>query len=430
MSITSALPEITGAAATVRPRLIPRLGPRSARLLLLFGGILVALLIAEVTLRVSGFNYFNPYIVDRDVGYSLRPGAEGWWQKEGLTYVKINSHGFRDREHTIAKPPGTLRIAILGDSYAEAFQVPLEQAFWSVMERKLQECPQAARPKVEVLNFGVSGFSTARELILLQKRVWQYSPDVIMLLVTPGNDIRDNSRALNRYASLPLPYFVSRDGKLILDDSLLAARNRSLTFRLQRSVIGRSFNWVQNHLRLLGLIYTVREAYQVSSGASTHPSNHQKQQFGTIGPSGEPGLDSEVFREPVNPDWDDAWRVTEALIVQMRDEVRAKGARLLVVTGSNGIQVSPDPAARQEFMNRLGIRSLWYPDERIKALGEHERFKVLNLAPALEEYASRNKVFLHGSGDAKGRGHWNDLGHRLAGELVAGELCRLVTEGG
>lgn len=419
--------EITGSTAKLRPRLIPRLGLRRARLLLLIGGILVALLIAEVALRVSGFTYFNPYIADRDVGYSLRPGAEGWWQKEGLTYVKINSHGFRDREHTIAKPPDTLRIAVLGDSYGEAFQVPLENAFWSVMERKLQECPQAARSKVEVLNFGVSGFSTARELILLQKRVWQYSPDVIVLLVTTGNDVRDNSRTLNAYANLPLPYFVSQDGRLILDDSLLAARNRTLTFRLQQSFIGKSFNWFQNHLRLLGLIYTAREAYQASRQASSQESDHQKQQAENVRSAGELGLDSEVYREPVNPDWNDAWRVTEALIVQMRDEVRAKGAKFLVVTGSMGIQVSPDPDTRQESMNRLGIRSLFYPDQRIKALGEREGFKVLNLAPALAEYASRNKVFLHGAGDAKGRGHWNEIGHRLAGELVAQELCKAVT---
>ncbi len=376
----------------------------------------MALMIAEVALRVSGFTYFNPYIVDQDVGYTLRPGAEGWWKKEALTHVKINSHGFRDLEHTIAKPPGTLRVAILGDSFAEAFQVPLEKTFWSVMEQKLQECPQAARSKIEVLNFGVSGFSTARELILLQKHVWQYSPDVIVLLVTTGNDVRDNSRTLNAYENHALPYFVFQDDRLILDDSLLAAQNHSLIFRLHRSFIGKSFNWVQNHLRLLGLIYTAREAYQSSSQASERRKHASS--------AGEPGSDSEVYREPVGPEWEDAWRVTEALMVQMSDEVRAKRAEFLVVTGSMGIQVNPDSNVRQEFMNRLGIRSLFYPDDRIKALGEREGFRVLNLAPVLEDYATRNKVFLHGADETKGKGHWNEIGHRLAGELIGQELCK------
>ena len=394
--------------------------PRVAKLLSLLGGILVALLIAEVALRVAGFTYFNPSMVDQDVGYALRPGAEGWWKREGLTYVKINSDGFHDREHTIAKPPDTFRIAVLGDSFVEAFQVPAEKAFWSVLERKLQECPPAGKSKVEVLSFGVSGFSTARELIQLQKRVWQYSPDVIILLVTTGNDVRDNSRTLNAFPSQPLPYFIYQDGRLILDDSLVAARNRTLTFRLQQSLIGKSFNWVQNHVRLLGLIYTVREAYQSSSQVPERMKHLSTQS--------ETGLDSEVYDEPRSPEWDDAWRVTEGLLVEMRDEVGAKGAKFLVVTGSMGIQVNPDPSVRQEFMNRLGIRSLFYPDGRIKALGEREGFAVLNLAPTLEEYATRNKVFLHGEGDTKGRGHWNEIGHRLAGELIAQELCKEITE--
>jgi hypothetical protein len=395
-----------------------------AKLLLLFGGILVGLLIAEVALRVSGFTYFNPYIVDADVGYSLRPNAEGWWQKEGHTYVRVNSQGFRDREHTIAKPPNTVRIAVLGDSYAEAFQVPQEKAFWSVVERKLQECPQSSGHSVEVLNFGVSGFSTARELILLRKRVWQYSPDVIVLLVTTGNDIRDNSRRLSPYAGMPLPYFVFQDGKLTLDDSQLEARNRSLAFGLRKSFVGRFVNWIQDHVRVAGLFYTVREAYQSPSQASAR----QKEQTNNLAEPSELGMDSEVFHEPVTPDWKDAWQVTEGLIVMMRDEVRSKGAKFLVVVGSRGIQVSPKFEVRQEYMNRLGIRRLFYPEERFKALGEREGFQVLNLAPSLADYAGRNQVFLHGAGDTIGRGHWNEMGHEVAGELIAQELCRTLTD--
>lgn len=415
VDIRSAMTKGTASQAQLRPRFIPRLGPRFAKLLLLFGGILVALLIAEIGLRISGFTYFNPYIVDEDVSYTLRSGAEGWWKREGLTYVKINSQGFHDREHTIAKPPNTIRIAVLGDSFTEAFQVAQEKSFASVMERKLQECPHAANSQIEVLSFGVSGFSTARELILLQKHVWQYSPDVVVLQFTTGNDIRDNSRTLNAYPKEALPYFVFQNGKLTLDDSLLAARNKTLTFRLQRSFVGRRFNWIQNHLRLLGLVYTVREAYQSSKVPERmKPLTHQ----------GERGLDSEVYAEPASPEWDDAWRVTEALLVEMRDEVRAKGAKFLVVTGSMGIQDHPDLNVRQAFMNRLGVHNLLYPDQRIKALGEHEGIEVLNLAPAMAEYASRNQVFLHGVGETKGRGHWNEAGHQLVGELIAQALCR------
>ncbi|MEO7970637.1 MAG: SGNH/GDSL hydrolase family protein [bacterium] len=189
------------------------------KLLLFIAAVAIALLLAEGALRVFGFTHFNPYIVDKDLGYSLRPDAEGWWRKEGLTYIKINSQGLRDREHTIAKPGDTIRIAVLGDSFAEALQVPMGKTFWTVMQQQLQNCAQSLETKacsiarnIEVLNFGVSGFSTARELILLRQRVWQYSPDLIVLLVTTRNDVRDNSRALDPYATSGLPYFVYING--------------------------------------------------------------------------------------------------------------------------------------------------------------------------------------------------------------------------
>jgi hypothetical protein len=165
---------------------------------------------------------------------------------------------------------------------------------------------------------------------------------------------------------------------------------------------------------LLGLIYLARETYLASPVAER--LNH-------LPPHSETGLDIEVYAAPAGAEWDEAWAVTEALLVEMRDEVREKGAKFLVVTGSMGIQTHPDLNVRQGFMDRLGIHSLFYPDERFKALGDSDGFEVLNLAPPMAEYASRNQVFLHGFGETKGKGHWNEMGHQLAGELVAQQLC-------
>ena len=384
----------------------------SVRLLTIIGGVLAGLLIAEVGLRIIGFRYLNLSQEDGDVGFALRPGAEGWWQREGETYVKINTAGLRDREHTQAKPPGTLRVAVLGDSFAEALQVPMEAAFWAVAEQRLQGCAAVGGRRVEVINFGVSGFSTARELITLRRRVWQYSPDIVVLLVTTSNDVRDNSRCLSReYGDLPLPYFVYKDGALVLDDSLLRRRSESLKFRLQQSFLGGTLDWLRDHVRLMGLLDKTRAALQ----------NYKQKRRDTPTDAGyEPGLDAKVYLAPADPAWDEAWRVTEGLIVLMRDEVNAHGAKFLLVTGSSSIQVYPDPAVRQRFMRSVETDELFYPDRRIKALGAREGIEVLNLAPILQEYADRNKTFLHG---IDGFGHWNVLGHQLVGDLVAERLC-------
>ena len=74
--------------------------------------------------------------------------------------------------------------------------VEMDQTFWKVAERNLQNCLELGGKKIEVINFGVSGYGTAQEFLMLHQSVWQYSPDVILLAVTANNDVTDNSRAL------------------------------------------------------------------------------------------------------------------------------------------------------------------------------------------------------------------------------------------
>jgi hypothetical protein len=107
----------------------------------------------------------------------------------------------------------------------------------------------------------------------------------------------------------------------------------------------------------------------------------------------------------------------------MRDEVMAHGARVVVVTLSNGPQVHPDPTLRDGFKKRLGIVDLFYPDNRIKELCQREKIPVVTLAPELQQFAQLNKVSLHGFDSNLGNGHWNVVGHRVAGELIAKKLC-------
>jgi hypothetical protein len=107
----------------------------------------------------------------------------------------------------------------------------------------------------------------------------------------------------------------------------------------------------------------------------------------------------------------------------MSNEVTTRGVKFVVVTLSNGIQVLPDPAVRENFKKYFAVTDLFYPDKRIKSLGTREGIAVINLAPELQEFAERNQVFLHGFGENLGNGHWNATGHRVAGELLAKKIC-------
>jgi len=176
---------------------------------LTLGGLLMGVVIGEVGLRVArveGYPKIGDFVEsaptrfhtsDPNLGWKLKPGASGEWNGEGSSFVQVNSEGLRDREHTKAKPPNTLRVAVLGDSFTEAIHVPVEQTFWSKLERKLGNCEAVkGRKNVEVMNFGVQGYGTAQELIMLRKKVWDYSPDIVILAFFIGNDIINNSPQL------------------------------------------------------------------------------------------------------------------------------------------------------------------------------------------------------------------------------------------
>jgi hypothetical protein len=404
---------------------------RKASIALILLGLLCAVLLAEASLGVLGVTYPNFYTLDEHTGGALRPGATGWWLKEGKAYIRINSDGLRDREHGRTKPPNTIRIAVLGDSFAEAMQVPMEKTFWAVMEQRLRGCDALRGRHVEVINFGVSGYGTAQELLALRQRVWGYEPDIVVLVFFSGNDVRNNSRTLERNS--PKPYFILENGNLVLDNSF----RLSPAFLRREFVLTRLYRAIADYSRVLQVAREARDIFRRLSHVSSEEQSRGRSERGDDLPDpsekksllDDPGLDGWIFLEPEDPVWHEAWEITERLIVQMRDEVREKGAGFFVVSVAGGVEAHPDPSVRQVFMDHIGVKDLDYPHERVKTLGERNGFPVLNLAPVFRRRAERHRVFLYGF-NGEGRGHWNSEGHRVAGEIIAPNLCEsLAGEG-
>jgi hypothetical protein len=144
----------------------------------------------------------------------------------------------------------------------------------------------------------------------------------------------------------------------------------------------------------------------------------------------EEGIEDNIYRPPMTPVWEDAWRVTEGIITMMARETAAHHVPLLVVTLANPPQIYPDPTVRGYYSMTYRSTDIFYPDQRIKALGEREGFEVLNLAAPMQAYADEHHVFLAGFKSTKlGVGHWNADGHRLAGELIAQKICEMLSAG-
>ncbi len=382
------------------------------RIGLLLLGLGFGLVFAEAALRLLGLAHPGLYIYDRYSGWRLRPNAFVWQTQEGRAPVAVNSAGMRDREHPLRKPAATVRIAILGDSFTEAKQVAAEQTFSAAIERDLKACPALLGKNVETLNFGCDSYGTAQEVMTLRHRVWQFSPDAVVLAIFTGNDIRNDSIELE--GDKCQPFFTYRGGELVLSGEF----EQSPWFRFQCMM-----RFDSQRSAVLNLLGQLRSAIR----ARIRRRRAMPRQF-KAGAS-ELGLDDWIYRPPATPAEQRAWQVAEGEIEMVHQEARRHGARFLAVTLSTGVQVYPDPAARRAYMRRWGIDDLFYPDYRIKALGQRMGFEVLNIAPAFQAYADRHHVFLHGFSNTQlGTGHWNVLGHRYGGQLIADRLCELLRQ--
>ena len=390
--------------------------PSTKRELLLACAVFLALpTLAELALRVAHVPFdAQLYGPDRDLGWVLRPGVTGRVSTETPQTVHINSQGFRDAERTYEKPSITYRIAVLGNSWTEALQVPMEKTYVSLLQQDLNTAFCIPRKRVEVFNFGVAGYSTAQELLLLRHRVWDCHPDLVLLAFYPARDIANNVRALNN-AITPerSPYFVFRGDQLVLDDSF-----RLLRALQPRQIRWQNFaSWFDEHFKVLQAIDTLQRFGKIRLGMAAAKER--------AGKSGVDNLEYTIYAPPKLPAMQEAWKVTEALFLAMRDDVTAHGASFRIVTLATRPQVIPETPTRNELQRKLGVQDLSYADTRIREFGEHNGIAVTNLGPALSAYAEAHHVYLNGFNATNlGTGHWNETGHRVAAETIAADLCR------
>lgn len=382
--------------------------------------LVVGLGVAEIALRLVAFSYPPFHQPDPITGLSLRPNTSGWYRKEGQAYVSTNSQGLRDRERPLTKPPSTYRIVILGDSYPEALQVNVEASFWRLLEQRLEACAFRSTKHIDVINLGVSGFGTGQELRMLQTRGLAYQPDLVVLAFFPGNDVRNNSHELEPDKMRPF-YFLDAAGALRLDDTFAS----SVEFRRRTGPLRRAGKELSRYLRTLQLIYYVKDLREMRREQTETAAVPTATAGPPARPGGEAGLDDQVFRDPPDQKWEDAWRLTERLILELKETAASAQAEFTVIIVSMGIQVHPDKTVREAFARRLGVEDLSYPERRITQFGERTKTRVIDLVPDLQRHAERNNVYLHGfTNTSLGSGHWNAAGHSAAVELIATRLCR------
>jgi len=150
-----------------------------------------------------------------------------WYASDFSVRVETNALGFRDIARDFPKPPGVKRVALLGDSFIEALQVPFEKTAGQILEqslnRKSEHIPRSllrgerANLKIEhfltvedslsrrggtagsfntssdqaldhsqrweVFNFGISNYGVGQYLLTWEQYARRYEPDYVIIFV-------------------------------------------------------------------------------------------------------------------------------------------------------------------------------------------------------------------------------------------------------
>ncbi len=198
---------------------------------LLLAGIMVALLLLEIILRVTYLLQPSELVPTQISGlpYENRPSSAFWRYDYGLSWIKYtkNSYGFRSPEISVEKPKSTRRILVLGDSVAFGGNVRNQETFSAQLEAFLN--PMSAFGSWQVINTGTSSYNFHNYWSMLMGKGAQFNPDAVIICITAndfeidrGNDITRppsaSATALPRTVSLLLKKTKTFLGKSYLLD--------------------------------------------------------------------------------------------------------------------------------------------------------------------------------------------------------------------
>ena len=361
-------------------------------------GVLFGFVMIEATVRMLHLVQDRFWEPDPLLGVRHIRGKSGWWTQEDHEFrvpVQMNAHGLRDVDHAYAKPVGRARVLVLGDSFVEALQVPLEQSLGRRLATILGD-------RFEVISAGVSGYGTASQSLFLQTEGWRYDPDIVVVAFFPGNDVKNNSPTMEDI----IPPVYDAEGNLQRVSSPFGGdpsvwqtrkswRDRSDAYRFTRQIL-------LQHPALAGPLHRWGVL-----GADKPLQPHER--------DGVP-IDYEVFGTEPSAEWQAAWDHTFHLLADIRASVQQHGRRLLVVVIPPRYLVYPawwgevlasHPAMSGRAWDVSG------PTKRIVEWCARQAIACLDLAPVFIAAAHHSTpLYFHHDG------HWTVAGHELAAQTL------------
>jgi lysophospholipase L1-like esterase len=304
---------------------------------------------------------------------------------------RTNPDGLIPASAARAKPPGVLRVMIFGDSMVVGRRLPQDRIYTARLEALLRE----RGIRADVINAGVQGYSTDQVLLLMQRWLPVYRPDVVLYGST-FNDFGGN--ALDFANGHRKPRFtLDPHGRLQLHPPGAADEVPADPIGLRNAIQ----HWALYRLLQPRVVVLRARFFGFDERVLL-------------------GLYDEAYVRPEFADRFD-WRLFAALLRQIDDTARSSGARFLFFAHPELSEVW-DPYIDDQC-RQLGIpRSRYDPHAMERRLVEAAAQSGVDFVPMIEAFRSRQDrgpFHLLPERDP----HLGAAGHELLAELLTDALA-------
>lgn len=350
--------------------------------------IVLVLVLLELLFTVAGVGQEEFLKYDPVMGCSPMPGRKVTYRSEGFSRSSFNSLGMRDREVSKAKDPGTVRVAMLGDSLTESLQVNREQSFPYLLEQRLNS--GADKKKYEVLNFGVGSYYLPQKYLRLKHLALDFKPDLVILEMRVGETLELMPKPLSNLISARPFFLIDGNDKLIESHAYQLQWNQGKEASRMRATA-----WLREHSSLWGVAGIGMQRLMTKPTAFSEMKVAKKEASQKIAAENDAPIDFKFV--PIDPYLK---RLTRALVLEAKQECAKQNC----------------PMAIMYFTSMRGLKN---PEEELFLEQTAREFDIpfLNMHKPIEKNVHTAKEPLYLS-------HFAPRGHRL----VADELLSFVKQ--
>jgi len=328
----------------------------------LFALIFFEFFLRSTEIMLPSFVYDN-----KQLGRTHKPDAlVNLINAEGFYMGKINQFGYAGIGYPREKSVNEFRIALIGDSYIEGFQLFERNHFKTFLENHLSKI---LNTKVEVLNFGIGGADLRGMYLRFDKLAKEYNPDITLFFVKEEDLVKKD------VLPMPEPY--------IKNDSIEFSENFLNT---ADSKIRQEFAFVRDYS--VGNLF--KEVFEVY-----HEGLLIRMLFDKLYPV--KNLSAQSFNRIYSIDTDKFYEINKK-ILEILSNKENKNYHPVIV------EINQYPEYYNDLIKNLSIN-------------------VFSLKSELSKYNPTNLTYWKASGKI---GHWNQFAHKIVGNYLFNKLKKFI----